>query len=269
MFSLVITIFTTLLLVLGYYFLFQLGLYGVKILTNALGAKNRRPIDVSYLRLTPPANFDKTINTLSDLGFIRLGEASVSINGSQTNAWLFVSTDKLITAEVIVSAPIFISFTTIYNNTSVVETSFPVGETIETPFFISHTIKSSIEKAYFHQKQQILNFSNVHGSPCNIENMHDYLRWDVVYRENHVSRKFRRFTLSGIVYILLLGYGVISALIVIGFYIVFDGLGGSLTLAKIYSYLTTLFFIITPSVLIGAITLFVSTWSRDAEAKPA
>ena len=174
----------TILLALGYFILIQHGRLGFKLLSVSLGVKNRRPKDISHLQPEPPTIFQEAITALLALGFTRLGESGVNVNGTQVNTWVFVSLDKLTTAEVVVAAPMLVGFSTAYKDTSVVETNFPVGESIETPLFISHTIKSSIEKAYNHQNQLVMKFSKTHGAPLSIESMQEYLRLDVVYRKN-------------------------------------------------------------------------------------
>jgi hypothetical protein len=257
--------FAMLLLILGYVMILALGIHGVKTLFISLGAKNRLPIDISHLQTQPPTKLQAAIYVLLNLGFSRLGESSTNIFGSQGKSWIFISPDKSTTAELVVAAPILLSFTTIYNDTAVVETGFPVGERIETPYYKSHTIKSSIEKAYNHQVQQMTNSTKAHGAPCRIENMHDYLYWDVVYRKEHVLRKFSRLLWTGVLYILLLGCGVLSTLIVTGFFIQ----GDDLTIEGLYNYLMLLFNTITPIAFISSIIAVISTWSSNRETKPA
>jgi hypothetical protein len=262
MISFVIVIF---LLILAYLILFIQGRVGIIILRISSGTKKRRPENISHLQLPPPAELQTRIDILSKLGFSRLGETRIEIPSvKSSNSWVFVSSDKTIQTDLGETVPDMVIFNTTYNDKAVVETGFPFGENIETPYFRSHTIISSIENAYLHQVQQVEGFIKKHGIPRRIETMNDYLYWDVIYRERYSGLKMRRNTLLGILNILSFGYGIVS--LIIATVLILSHRDNS---ATTYDYLLFLLIAIAPASLISLSTSFIVLFSIRQETKPA
>jgi hypothetical protein len=262
MISFVIVIF---LLILAYLILVIQGRVGIIILRISSGTKKRRPENISHLQLPPPAELQTRIDILSKLGFSRLGETRIEIPSvKSSNSWVFVSSDKTIQTDLGETVPDMVIFNTTYNDKAVVETGFPFGENIETPYFRSHTIISSIENAYLHQVQQVEGFIKKHGIPRRIETMNDYLYWDVIYRERYSGLKMRRNTLLGILNILSFGYGIVS--LIIATVLILSHRDNS---ATTYDYLLFLLIAIAPASLISLSTSFIVLFSIRQETKPA
>ena len=260
------SIIVTFLLIVAYLILFIQGRNGIVILLISLGEKKRRLENISHLKLYPPDKLQATIDTLTKLGFSRLGETRIKISGVKTlDSWVFVSSDKFTTTDLGETIPNLVFFNSAFIDNAMVETGFPYGENIETPHFRSRVITSNIEDAYIHQTKQIEDFSKKHGAPRRIETMNDYLYWDIIFREQYSWLKFRRNTLIGIINIISLGYSIVSLLIVIGFLL---SPRNNLTTTHYYKNLLFLLIAIAPAVLISLSTPFIAFFSMRQETKP-
>jgi hypothetical protein len=198
-------------LVILYLILYNRGRAGFLTLLISFGAGKRRSEDISGEELPVPPELKHAVETLSKLGFSRLGEVRVKIPGGQSaGSRIFISKDKRVFAEVTESR--IVLFTTVFTDDGVVETGFPVGENFNTRKFQSHTVTADIEQAYNHHLQQIKGFRKPHGVPRKISTMPDYLAWDAMYREKHVARKMRRHTWLGFLQTAALGFGIAALL---------------------------------------------------------
>lgn len=257
--------FVIFLLILMYITLFTQGWSGIAVLLIMQGAKKRRPIDISHLETSPSNKLQSTIEKLSGLGFTRLGQVRVIISGNQSSdGWIFISSDKWTHAEVSEAITDLVVFTTVYSDNAVVETSFPLGERIEAKNFRSRTITSDIEKAYLYHIQQIEDFIKLHGIPRNIENMRNYLYWDVMYRERYVWRKFSRNFWISLVKVLAFGYAIAATLIAVA-----SWLQQGMTITLLNVQLLILLKIIFPAALVAYTAPFIAAWTGRREARSA
>ena len=253
------------LLIAGYAILFTVGIQGIATLYLALGSKKRRAVDISNLGIYPPAKLHPTVDSLSKLGFRRLGEVSVKFLGIPKTGWIFISPNALVQAVVTEIAPQMVTFSTIYDDNAVVETGFPFGENIDTPYYRSHTVTSDLEKAYARHTDNVSEFNKNHGVPRKLEFVEDYLSWDTLFREQYGLRKFSHFIWIGILEILALGYGFITTLVVA----VSAIYRGNLTSVKLYDHLLILLKVLSPAVILGLILSLVFLWRNRRETKPA
>jgi hypothetical protein len=253
------------LLFLMYSVLIIQGRTGIDVFFIMLGAKQRRPIDISHLQIIPSNKLQSTIDKLSKLGFISLGQVRVNIRGVQSaDGWVFISPDKLTHAEATEVMIDLVIFTTVYFDNAVIETGFPTGERIETDTFRSHTITSDVEKAYHHHTQQIEDFNKLHGIPRKTETMHDYLYWDIMYREKYIWKKSSRHIWISSVKILAFVYSFVVTLIFVSSWLQLDT-----AIAQLDQQLLLLMKIIAPAVLIAVISPYIALWSGHREMKPA
>lgn len=248
-------------LIFMYVTLLLQGWSGINILVITLGAKKRRPINISHLQVSTSTELQSTIDALLKLGFTLLGQVRVNIPGVQAgDSRVFVSSDKLTHAEVTEVMADMVGFTTVYADHAVVETSFPMGERIDTPTFRSHTISSDIERAYLYHLQQVADFSKPHGIPRRLESMNDYLYWDIVYRERYVWQKFRRNFWMGVIKVLALIYVLVATGIVLGS-------GAPHDRMTPYTQLFPLLNLITPVALVTYVLPFLARWASRREMK--
>ncbi|MGB7537684.1 MAG: hypothetical protein WBM17_04025 [Anaerolineales bacterium] len=206
------------LLTILYLILYNRGKAGFVTLLISFGAGKRRSENVSNEDLPVAPELKHAVDSLSKLGFSRLGEVRVKIPGGQSaGSRLFISKDKRVFAELTESR--ILLFTTVFPDDGVVETGFPVGENFNTRNFQSHTVTTDIEQAYNHQLQQIKAFRKPHGVPRKITTMPEYLAWDAMYRKKHVARKMRRHTWFGFLQTAALGFGIAALLTAIVYWL--------------------------------------------------
>jgi hypothetical protein len=177
-----------------------------------LFARYRRPVDVSQQLLPPPPAAQKNIETLGALGFRRLGEAQVKHPfRPPITVWVFVQLERRIPAEV---AGRRVEFATYFQEKTLLVTDFPNGEHIEIPSYQSHTIVTSLAKAYEYHVQQIAKFSRTYGSFHPIHSMTDYLRWEQVGRANYGMRKLMRWVGPNLVRLGAFIYGLLVLVLI-------------------------------------------------------
>jgi hypothetical protein len=257
-------LFIIIILIAIYVVLLAQGKIGIDILLISFGAKKRRPVNISHLQIPPSAKLQATITTLTNLGFYRLGEIRLRIVGvGSFESWIFISSDNLTHTGLTEAMANLVVFETVYKDHAVVETGFPMGENIERPNFRSHTITVGIEDAYTHHVQQITEFIKAHGIPRRIENMNDYLYWDASYRKLYVRRKFSRDTWFALMMVLASGYGLITTLLMAGFWLQWD----NLTITRLHSHLVLLAKMVAPAAIVAQLIPFIALWSSRRESK--
>jgi hypothetical protein len=157
------------------------------------GSNTRLSQDVSYRNLAIPAEALGAAQQLMALGFTRLGETETRLPATSGSAilWHFRSADKTMTVELVGQPGIGaqLVFYSVFADGSVVETGYPLGETINDQRFHSHRITTSVEDAYQHQLDQVMAWQPAHGSPQRTEDMGDLLRWEGIYRANFGKHK--------------------------------------------------------------------------------
>ena len=183
----------------------KIGWKGWISILMSLGAKYRKPIDISHLLNPPPPITHKNIEALKLLGFRRLGEAQIkSPFNPLVTVWVFTHLETQIQAEVAWKR---VAFSTYFQEKTLLVTDFPNGEHIEIPNYQSHTITTSIDHAYKYHIKQIVKFSQKHSQPHPIRNMADYLKWEAVGRKYYAARKLMRWVGADIVRLTVFVYG--------------------------------------------------------------
>jgi len=135
----------------------RIGLNGWRNIILSLGAKYRQPVDVSYQLIPPPSIAQENIEALKALGFRRLGEAQVkSPFNPPITVWIFTHLETRIQAEVAWKR---VSFSTFFQEKTLIVTDYPNGEHIEIPNYQSHTIVTSVSHTYRYHLQQVNKFS--------------------------------------------------------------------------------------------------------------
>jgi len=176
------------------------------------GAASRRPFDASGAGLQPTTRVAEQLATLSQLGFTRLGEAQLDLPGQRAvqmtatgsvrvegpardrhTIFVLVDQERTIVAETgdVPGVPVLVSLNSAFADSTVVETMFPRGESIDDPDFHSGHNSHSLSRAYDDQRRHIDGWRASHGEPLAVTNMADYLRGDAAYRERYARRKLR------------------------------------------------------------------------------
>ena len=159
------------------------------------GVDRRRPVDVTLRSYPPPPEATPILAWLVPLGFRRLGETALDLPGHPTYvAWILVDPTGEIVAEVVMVAgvPALLTLTTAFRDGTVVETMYPIGESIHDADFHSGHVRSSVEAAYDEQRLHVARWRMRHGSAAAKWTMTEYLRGDAEYRERYGKRKLRR-----------------------------------------------------------------------------
>jgi len=183
----------------------KIGWKGWINILMSLGAKYRKPIDISHLLNPPPPITHKNIEALKLLGFRRLGEAQIkSPFNPPVTVWVFTHLETQIQAEVALKR---VAFSTYFQEKTLLVTDFPNGEHIEIPSYQSHTIITGVDHAYKYHLQQTAKFSQKYGQSHPIRNMVDYLKWEAVGRKYYATRKLMRWVEADIVRLTAFVYG--------------------------------------------------------------
>lgn len=198
-------------LVILYLILYNRGKDGIQTLRISFGAGKRRSTDVSGEPHPVPPELTHVLGELGELGFTRLGEVQVMLPGGQTAlSRIHVSADRTILAELTEGR--IVLFTSVFADDAVVETGFPAGESFDGQAFRSHTVVSDLQKAHAHHRSLIDSFRKEHAGPRRIENLRDYLDYEVMYRKRHVARKMGRHTRLGFLQAAALVFGILASL---------------------------------------------------------
>lgn len=179
-----------------------LGWIGVQ---TVRGMKTRKSSDVSNLLWTPSSRTHEIVTSLKYIGFHRLGEAVSTLPYNKfVPVWVMVDKESTVQSEVVFG---WMSFSTYFQEDVLLVTDYPSGEYIEMPRYQSHTISSNINDAYLHHLEQVEKFRLLYGSPNQIKNMEDYLKWERVGRINYGLRKLRNLYRLNIIRLITLAYG--------------------------------------------------------------
>jgi hypothetical protein len=185
----------------------KVGWKGWVNILMSLGAKYRKPTDVSYLLIPPPPISKKNIEALKAIGFRRLGEAQIkSPFKPPITVWVFFQTETHIQAE---AAWKRVGFSTYFQDKTLVVTDFPNGERIEMPNYQSHTIMTSVADAYQYHLRQVTKFSQKYGDHHPIRSMSEYLHWEAVGRKHYGTIKLMRWIRADIVRLITFTYGIL------------------------------------------------------------
>ena len=185
----------------------KVGWNGWVNILMSLGAKYRKPVDVSHLLLPPPPICQENIDALKAIGFRRLGEAQIkSPFKPPITVWVFFHIETQIQAE---TAWKRVGFSTYFRDKTLVVTDFPNGERIDMPNYQSHTIKTSVADAYEYHLRQVAKFGQKYGNPHPIRNMSEYQRWEAVGRKHYGTIKLMRWIRADIVRLITFVYGIL------------------------------------------------------------
>ncbi|MCL6432454.1 MAG: hypothetical protein K6V36_16595 [Anaerolineae bacterium] len=199
-------------------FVLSVGWHAWAGLRIALGSRTRRVEDASHLGVPMPPGLQSAAAALTALGFRRLGEKHTPLKGVPGHhiSWVFVDPEGTTEAEIVpLGKAALVGLTTAFADEAVVETTYPVGERINEPYFRSHVVTSSLEDAYRHHLVQVADLAAAHGIPCRIETMADSLRVEEMFRRRYVLRRSRRFIVRDVANIALSVYGLIAAAVLL------------------------------------------------------
>jgi hypothetical protein len=195
------------------------GRAGWETIRISTGAKKRRSTDISGEAAALPPELKFPVETLTQLGFSRLGELQVAVpGGGAVRSRIYISVEKRIIAELAETGNLAV-FYSVFPDNAVVETGHPIGENFDARDFRSHTVVGGLEQAYRHQVEQVEDFASGHGAPRVVATMAEYLDLEAMYRGRHVARKMRRHTRLALLEVAALAFGVLALLAAIVYWL--------------------------------------------------
>jgi hypothetical protein len=159
--------------------------------------------DISYQMTFPPQSIEEGIGIAESLGFTRLGEeaAFVGLQQQAIITFYMTNTSEDISFEIIEFEhikPYFARFVTWFKGDCLVETYYPVGDSVNYPDYRVEGINTSLEAAYHYHLRQIAEFEQQYGSPVKLDSLQTIMDYEGVYRQKHRPRlhahpNFRNF----------------------------------------------------------------------------
>jgi hypothetical protein len=192
--------------------LLAIGVPMYRMIAVYRGTPTRREFDASAAGLQPSEAVAAVVAQLRLLGFSRLGEAQVDLPGFRSvqltasgnprvvgqatdrhTIFVMVDAERTVMAETgqVPGVRVLVSLNSIFGDSSVVETMYPRGESIDDPDFHSGHNTLSLEAAYQEQRSHLARWKAAHGSARVISTMNDYLLADATFRERFSRRKLR------------------------------------------------------------------------------
>lgn len=161
----------------------------------------RRIDDATAEAIQPPPPVAEAIRQLGDAGLVRIGESKTHLPAGEAVAWHLRNPDGTVTADLLAYRErCAVGFSTMFEDESVVETSYPIGERFKTPVHVSDFTHEGIQAALDLHARNVKTFASRRQSPARTAtSMQDILLGQRLYRERHfrrhVSRPLRRSVL--------------------------------------------------------------------------
>jgi hypothetical protein len=138
---------------------------------------------------------------LGKLGFERLGEIEVKVPARPLmTEWVFTNSEGTIQAGLIFlnaknTLKQMVQFSSNFAENNVVETSFPIGEDIETPSFRSALNHESVQAAYDIHRLEMGAFHRRYGQPNVLKTINEVLFWNDAYIKSGYAHRKQRYYL--------------------------------------------------------------------------
>lgn len=177
---------------------------------------NNRSVDVSRENQPLPSEALSLVDTLSRLGFQRLGEMHTPLpnKSEQAISWVFTNADNTIQVELVSfnQAPM-VQFTTVFADDAVIEIIYPRGTTLVSPNYRSLIVRTTLEEAYQRHLAECETFNVEHGGRRRMATLRDVLAWEPTYRELYVKKRLRGSTILGFITLLWSFYSSVLFLV--------------------------------------------------------
>jgi hypothetical protein len=207
------------------------------------GTADRRSHDASHEGHPVPDTAMTDIIDLQALGLTRLGELGTQLpsENTPTITWVFTDPEQTTIAEMVLLGPplssTLVSFSSSFYDNANLSASYPVGENFDYPGDRSLRVTTSLADAYHLHKQNLADYTHLHGQPIPMKSIQDVLKSDAIYRQYHAKRKLRRSLIRH--FLQLLSIGLAAALSIIQALQIFTSptVDGILTVAILLSLL--------------------------------
>jgi hypothetical protein len=179
-------------------------------------------VDVTSSDIDTPKPIQDAAKTLEELGFqqFAISETHLPALDKVGLTWLFTNSERDVSAEVVEhknrSA---VQFSTWYDDDTLVETSYPFGENINTKKFRSHFTRISIAEAYQLHRDQMQKFTaQTFRVPMPTRSIDIFIERERTYHTKHKPIKYRSPILRGIGSTVSITIVWMMALVVIAIY---------------------------------------------------
>lgn len=171
------------------------AIHWVVIRQNIIAEVGRQYVDVSDQDLVMPQGKYNFEDQLLSLGFQKVGMTAQEnpIEDETMVGWLFHNDDATIVVEVAYAGIEIMRFYSWFGDNFRVETSFPIGENLNTPQLVSRFTEESLADAYAIHLTNYQKYVAEYGRPHAIRTVEDALKWDhEQYMPNHFRRTVQR-----------------------------------------------------------------------------
>lgn len=159
-------------------------------------------VDVTSSDISVPEPVQYAVRMLEELGFQQyaISETHLPTLSTVGITWLFTNSEKDVSAEVIeYQNGAAVQFSTWYNDDTLVETSYPCGENINTKTFWSHFTREGIAEAYWLHRDQMQQFAaQTIRVPAPARSIDVFIERERIYHIKHKPIKYRPPILRGI-----------------------------------------------------------------------
>ena len=161
------------------------------------GTRTRRMADAGPLEIPAAPAVEARLQELRALGFSRIGERFVRLPDTPMRyEWVMGEPSGETYAATVPSlvGGFLVALYSSFEDSTWVTTTFPRGETIETPTFHAAFVPTSLTDALATHRASVARLATRHGPPRLVRTMADSLRMDADYRTYHGGRTLRRLT---------------------------------------------------------------------------
>jgi hypothetical protein len=179
--------------------LVRFGPSAVRSLRIFAGVRTRRMTDAGPDAIAPPAPVAEMAEELHGLGFRRLGERFLRLNGVLRYEWLL--TDDATTYISVVESRVVGALVACYSafaDGAWVQTNYPRGEVIERPDYVARFARTGVGDALVIHRKNIERLRPLHGDPRAVRTMADAQELDAEYRSRHGGVTLRRLTVLNV-----------------------------------------------------------------------
>jgi len=162
------------------------------------GTRRRRMADAGPLEIPAAPAGAARLEELQAFGFSRIGERFVRLPDTPVRFdWVMGEPSGETYAVTVPSlmGGFLVALYSSFEDSTWVTTTFPRGETIETPTFHAAFVATSLTDALATHRATVARLATRHGPPRQVRTMADSLRMDADYRTHHGGRTLRRLTL--------------------------------------------------------------------------
>jgi hypothetical protein len=155
------------------------------------------PDDISHEMLVPDEGVQEAFQRMKALGFTSLGEISTKPEflTKPSTTWVFINEEADVCLEIVRPQDeerYSLRFSSWFMGYALVETVYPIGETIRDKDYSSEAINSRLESVFDSHMRRVVAFEGIYGETVQIESIEQFLAFEQIYRETFAPRLHHR-----------------------------------------------------------------------------